>query len=42
MLGYEFEIIYKKEKENVVAEKVSRKEEDIKGLMCVIFIPQSN
>jgi hypothetical protein len=29
MLGYEFEIIYKKEKENVVEDTLSRKEEDI-------------
>jgi hypothetical protein len=28
MLGYEFEIIYKKEKENVVEDTLSRKEED--------------
>jgi hypothetical protein len=42
VLGYEFEIIYKKEKKNVVADTLSRKEEDIDGLMCVISIPKSN
>jgi hypothetical protein len=42
MLGYDFEIIYKKGKQNVVENAVSRKEEDIEGLLCVIFIPHSD
>jgi hypothetical protein len=42
MLGYEFEIIYKKEKENMVGDTLLRKEEDIEDLMCVISIPKSN
>ena len=38
MLGYDFEIIYKKGKQNVVVDALSRKEEDIEGLLCVISI----
>jgi hypothetical protein len=40
MLGYEFEIIYKKGKQNMVVDALSRKEEDTEGLLCVISIPQ--
>ena len=40
MLCYDFEIIYKKVKQNVVANALSRKE-DTKGLLCVIYNPQS-
>jgi hypothetical protein len=40
MLGYDFEIIYKKGKENVVVDALSRKEEDIEALLCVISILQ--
>jgi hypothetical protein len=40
MLGYDFEIIYKKGKQNMVADALSRKEEDTKGLLYVISIPQ--
>jgi hypothetical protein len=40
MLGYYFSIIYKKVKENVVADALSRKEEDIEALLCVIYILQ--
>jgi len=29
MLGYDFEIIYKKWKQNVVADALSRKDEDV-------------
>jgi hypothetical protein len=39
MLGYDFEIIYKKGK-NVVVDALSRKEEDIKALLCAISILQ--
>jgi hypothetical protein len=42
MLGYDFEIIYKKGKQNMVADALSRKEEDTEGLLCVISIPQSD
>jgi hypothetical protein len=42
MLGCYIEIIYKKGKQNKVACALSRKEEDTKGSLCVISIPQSN
>jgi hypothetical protein len=42
MLGYDFEIIYKKGKQNIVVDALSRKEEDTNGLLCVISIPQSD
>ena len=41
-LGYEFEIIYKKSKKNVVADALSRKYEDVKALLYDISIIQSN
>ena len=40
MLGYDFEIIYKKGKQNVVADALLRKDEDVKALFCVISIIQ--
>ena len=40
MLGYEFEIIYKKGKKNFVADALSRKDEDVEALLCVISIIQ--
>ena len=40
MLGYEFEIIYKKGKQNAVAGALSRKDEDVKELFCAISIIQ--
>eukprot|EP00253_Pinus_taeda_P030264 PITA_30264 len=40
MLGYDFEIIYKKGKQNVVADALSRKEEDVEALLCAISIIQ--
>lgn len=39
MLGYGFEIIYKKGKQNIVVYSLSRKEEIVKGLLCAISIP---
>ena len=40
MLGYDFEIIYKKEKQNVVVDALSRKDEDVESLLYVISILQ--
>ena len=40
MLGYEFEIIYKKWKQNVVADALSRKDEDVEALLYAILIIQ--
>ena len=42
MLGYDFEIIYKKGKQNVVANALSRKDEDVETFLCVISIIQPN
>ena len=42
MLGYDFEIIYKKWKLNVVADALSRKNEEVEALICVISIIQPN
>ena len=42
MLGYDYEIIYKKGKQNVVADALSRKDEDVEALLCVISIIQPN
>ena len=40
MLGYDFEIIYKKGKLNVVVDALSRKNEEVKALLCGILIMQ--
>ena len=40
MLGYDFEIIYKNRKKNVVADVLSRKDEDVEALFCAISIIQ--
>ena len=40
MLGYDFEIIYKKRKHNVVEYALSRREEETKGSLCAISIMQ--
>ena len=40
MLGYEFEIIYKKGKLNFVAYALSRKDEDVEEFICAISIIQ--
>ena len=38
MLGYDFEIIYKKGKQNMVANALSRKDEDVEALICALSI----
>jgi len=40
MLGYDFEIIHKKGKKNVVVDALLRKDEDVDALTYVIFIVQ--
>ena len=40
MLGYDFEIIYKKGKQNMVADALSRNYEDIKALLSALSIIQ--
>ena len=40
MLGYEFEIIYKKGKLNVAADALSRKDEEVEAFLCAISIIQ--
>ena len=40
MLGYEFEIIYKKGKLNFVADALSRKNEYVEAFLCAISIIQ--
>ena len=41
-LGYDFKIIYKKWKLNVVADALSRKDEEVEALLCSISIIQPN
>jgi len=40
MLGYDFEIIYEKGKQNVVADALSRKDEDVEEFLCATCIIQ--
>jgi hypothetical protein len=40
MLSYDFEIIYKKGKQNVVVDALSRKDEDVEAFLCGISIIQ--
>ena len=40
MSGYDFEIIYKKGKKNVLADALSRKDEDVESLLYAISILQ--
>jgi hypothetical protein len=40
MLGYDFEIIYKKGKHNFMENALSMEEEETKSSLCVISIPQ--
>jgi hypothetical protein len=42
MLGYDFEIIYKKGKQNVVADTLSRKDEYFEAFLYSISIIQRN
>jgi hypothetical protein len=42
ILGYDFEIVYKKGKLSVVADALSRKDEDVEAFLCVISIIQPN
>jgi len=38
MLGYKFEIIYKRGKQNVVVDALSRKDEDVEAFIGAISI----
>jgi hypothetical protein len=40
ILGYDFEIVYKKGKQNVVEDALSRKDEDVETFLCAISIIQ--
>ena len=40
MSSYDFDIIYRKGKQNFVADALSRKDEDVEALFCVISIIQ--
>ena len=42
MVRYDFEIVYKKEKENIVANALSRKDENDEALLCCLSILQEN
>ena len=42
MLGYGFEIIYKKGKQNMMADALTRKEEDVEALLFALSIIQLN
>ena len=40
ILGYDFEIVYKKGQKNVMADALSRKDEDVEAFLYVISIIQ--
>jgi hypothetical protein len=42
ILGYDFEIVYKKGKQNVVVDELSRKDEYVEAFFCAISIIQPN
>jgi hypothetical protein len=42
MLGYDFEIVYRKGKENVVVDALSRKDEKDEALLCTLSILQED
>ena len=42
MLVYDYEIIYKKRKLNIVLDALSRKNEEVEALLCDIYIIQPN
>ena len=39
-MGYDFETVYKKGKQNVVADALSRNDEDVEASLCAISIIQ--
>jgi hypothetical protein len=41
-LGYDFEIVYKKGKKNVVVDALSRKDEDVEAFLYAISINQND
>jgi hypothetical protein len=41
-LGCDFKIICRKRKQNMVANSLSRKDEDVEALLCAFFIIQLN
>ena len=38
MLGYDFDIIYRKGKQNLVADALSRKDEDVEALFVLFLL----
>ena len=42
MFGYDFEIVYKKGKENIVVDALSRKDDKDESLLCALSILQEN
>ena len=40
--GYDFDIIYRKWKQNFVADALSRKDEDVEAFICTISIIQTD
>jgi len=42
MLGYDFEIICKRGKQNFVVDALSRKDEDVEAFLCTIYIIQTD